>query len=488
MSHPLLTLFKTCLVATNQGSFYNKQSEELAMLVQQHSTALVSDRNLYTAIAFTAINDANKLMIVRGLLATGNARNPEQNDLEWNAIVAILDSIRISAVLRFFLEITESNKEAGAKRLNNSRIKRLGRYLWLTAKPYQVIKYAKKYEQILRRSHIAPTEGELIHAELYRWVSGKLKHSSDVLYSKDLRNYLLAKEGDREALKKLPLDQAQGIATNILGIDLESFRTEIANESTVSSTEKMRLQAQTDGATEINWRNYDLMQLIRYGRDHQLQWNEIYPIIQAKAKEISSKIQLPQDVALIVDTSLSMIGSGKRKGYPIAFAEAIMRIFLANETPIELWLTREDEQNIHRPLMASGATDLRTPLARAILAGKKHIVIVSDGYENQSENSINQIANLKVVKAAGIKIHHINPVSASEIGGVRSLGETIYPLAISGLEQIPVAGMLKHFESSIATFESFLRDIFRAIEAEDYQQAFAIATFQSQPIKLLGEL
>jgi hypothetical protein len=47
--------------------------------------------------------------------------------------------------------------------------------------------------------------------------------------------------------------------------------------------------------------------------------------------------------------------------------------------------------------------------------------------------------------------------------------------------------MLRHFEASPNLFTEYLRDIFSAIEAGDWQKATAIAQFKNQPVKLLGE-
>jgi len=181
---------------------------------------------------------------------------------------------------------------------------------------------------------------------------------------------------------------------------------------------------------------------------------------------------------------LSMIGTGTRKGYPLAFSEAIMRLMLANQTPVQVWLCRKVDY-LQEPLMASGATDLRTPVAKAIQAGCKQILILSDGYENCAAGSLDQITNLKAVKQSGIKFHHINPVM-SEQGGGRSLGSTIQPLTISGLDQLSSAAFLKQFESTPESFTGFLQSIFDKIEAGQIKAAKDIACFKDQPVQLLG--
>lgn len=485
----LLNLYKTGMVTTNQGSFYNTQSDELKALVSQHTAGLIADRNKYSALAFTPITDPHKFLIVRGLLATGKARDPEQDELEWDIIVETLKGIRISAVLRWFVnDIAAHNEKTGTRRLNNSRAKRLGRYLWEQASPFQVMKYAAKFKQIIVHGHIPFTVGEIEKQELHRYLTGKIKKAEDVQHSQSLKNYMKAIEGDREALKKLPFDQAQWVATEVLKIDLADYRQNTAAKSEVTtSTEKLRLHAQTGGTTEVNWRQYDLMALIRYGREHLSEWDALFSTIQSKAKSVSARLTLPNGVGVIIDNSLSMYGSSERKGYPIAFAEAIMRIFLANETPVNVWLSH-DVDYVTKPLMASGDSDLRTPIAKAIAAGCKHIVIVSDGYENGSEGSVNQISKLKIVRQSGIKFHHLNPVGAAEVGGQRSLGESILPLAISGIEQISSAAMLRAFEASASAFQGYLSDIFAALESRDFGAARAIAQFKNQPVRLLGDM
>jgi len=164
----------------------------------------------------------------------------------------------------------------------------------------------------------------------------------------------------------------------------------------------------------------------------------------------------------------------------VAFAEAIMRIFLAHQKRVKVALT--NSRSLSKPIMATGASDIRLPVAKLIADGAKVIVIISDGYENQGH--LDDV--VKAAKRFGVTFYHINPVTAVESGVARSFSDEVKPLVVSGIEQLPAAGIIDQLCQNPKSLEQYIDGIYEAFKSGQIQQARDLATFKNQPINLLG--
>ena len=470
------------VACTNVGkeTFYITESEQLAQLTSLHTNLVLSNRRYYSLTGLLPINDYSKTMILRGLLATGKNRADEDETLEWNLIKAIVDELPITRLLRFFVdEIASNNEKTGGKRLNNARVRRLGQRIWDQAKPYQVIKYKDKYKTIIRHCRLKPdsSKGE-DKLELQNWLFGKLKKANHVQKCDLLKQRLLASKGDKEALMKLPLDVAEGIALAKFKMSKEEFVGAFSQKGKASRKETLRNRSYDKTKVTIDFSKYNLLELIRYGQAHHDEWGEIAPHIKTQAEKLAANLLLPQRVAIVVDNSLSMQGKKSRYGYPIAFAEAVTRICLATKFDVKVWFTQEI--NLHKgAFTVKGATDIRLPLAKAISSRRDAVIIISDGYENQSSGTVAEILNTDAVKNSDISFYQINPVAAVESdSATRTLASGIDLIAMADIKQFPLALMMTQMKNDPDLLINHLNRVYGALQVNDIRQAKAIARFK----------
>lgn len=464
-----------------QSTFYNTKDEQLAQLMTLHTNLLLINRRYYSLTGLLPINDYSKTMILRGLLATGKSRNPEDETLEWNLIEAIADELPITRLLRFFVEdIAKNNADTGAKRLNNSRVRRFGQRIWDKANAYQVIKYHDKYKTIIRHCRLNPEKVKgKEKLELQNWLFGKIKNPNQAVKCDLLSKRLLASKGDRQALMKLPFDVAEGIALSQFKMKKEEFQIAFSEKGKGSKKEVMRSRSQTGKTIAIDFSKYDLLELIRYAQNHREEWQKIHPHIKNAAQKLAVNLILPEKTALVIDNSLSMKGRETRNYYPIAFAEAITRVCLAVESKVKLWFTHPIQPDAGA-FTVGGATDLRLPLAKAISSLPDAVIIISDGYENQSSGTVEAILNTKAVKNSGIGFYQINPVAANESqSATKTLASTIKLIAMSNLKQFPLALLLAQLKDNPDLLINHLDRVYQALQSGNIREAKAIAQMKN---------
>ena len=477
------------VACTNIGkeTFYNTQKEQLAQLMTLHTNLVLTNRRYYSLSGLLPINDYSKTMILRGLLATGRNRADEDEQLEWNLIKAIADELPITRLLRFFVEdIANNNENTGGKRLNNARVRRFGQRIWDKANAYQVIKYRDKYKTIIRHCRLKPgkSKGE-DKIELQSWLFGKLTKPTQVVKCHLLKQRLLASKGNKKALMALPFDVAEGIALNKFKMSKEKFTLAFSQQGKATKKETMRSRSQNGTQIVIDFSKYELLELIRYGQNHRDEWAEIYPHIENAAKKLAVNLVLPSKVALVVDNSLSMKGKQSRNNYPIAFAEAITRICLATESDVKVWFTHPIQPS-KGTFTVKGATDLRLPLAKAITSMPDAVIIISDGYENQSSGTVGAILNTKAVKNSGIRFYQINPVAAREAkDATRTLAKEIKLIAMADVKQFPLALLMSQMKNNPDLLIHHLDNVYRALRANDIRRAKAIARFKNSEQSLV---
>ena len=493
----LVQLLNIACINTGNATYYNSKNQQQSQLLKLHAEILLSDRRYYRLFPLLPINDANKILVLQGLLTTGKLRKPDEDDYEWQLILEILRDLPVARILRFFVKNLIQN------RVNNARVRRLGNYLIEQANEYQLIKYAKKYKSIVIHCRINPDSiADPIKATVIKWYFGNIKSIADCQKNTLLRLRFKAQQGNMAALVKLPMDVAEGIAISS-GKTKQEFLALYSNKGKASKKEQMRMVSQ-DAAIEINFERYNYLDLIRFARrtiqahlidsgdtssQNREHIGQIMPIIAQKAAKLAQNTTLP-DCFVIIDNSASSAGSGDRKDYPIAFIEAVARIFnrvkLTQRANIEFYALNPINWKV--PFKAEGATDLRIALVKAIESGYSNILILSDGYENQSTGSIDAILNLPVVKKLNLQIRQINPVAAAEASAIKTLSPQIKTLAIAGLEQLPVASFLMQLQQHPQLLENLFNEIECLTLEGKYREAKAIAQFRNQKFALLGDI
>lgn len=499
------------IASQGKATFYNTSEEQLAALLQLHLKQLEVDRKNYAACALLPTSVLSKQIICYNLLANTDSRSNDDIEPERTIIQAALDGMTVSQALRFYVNfIAGGSHRLGAKPLQGQMAKKLGIYLWKRLTPFQVVKYASKCKAIVRHCHISPdtgggTDEELGRAELALWLMGKLTDPSDTNVAA-LKARLLAGQGDREVLKLLPPNVAQGISRQ-LGIPAEEFRKVLEGTKAASSRERVAIAHQAKADIEVDYSRLNLLELIRLGHSLDLspesladathsgsmaKWEAIRDAIAAKAAAI--KLDIPPKTFFIVDASLSMSGSKEQVNYPIAVAEALARVVMANAEkadptgpkvglsfPPYVMSAMDGAGILDWPLTPQGHTDFRPMVVKALQAGAENIIIVSDGYENAGS-----VAAIAAQPCLGTKFFHLNPVPASEVGGVRRFGEAIKPIVFSMMDGSQGQLQLQQLAEDEGALRPFLTSIWTKVEAGELKEAIAIANFKGSEAKLLG--
>jgi len=284
----LVDLLQISLVSTGRETFYNEKEDVMRQLIQSHITVLKDDRRRYSMLSLFPLTRQAKTMILRGLLATGRQRQKDQDQLEWDLIVEILDSLSITEKLRFYLNvITQDSEKLGTKAISNNRTKRIGKKIWDEASAYQILKYKKKFSKLIRRAHISvANSGSPEKQELNRWLRNQLTAIDEVVYCEILKTRFQVLSGDLTNIHSLPYSIVERIAADH-GMSREEFRAKATESKTISKGEKKKDQSMTKTDLGVDWRQYPLMELVRYARDNQQSFSEMLPSIEEKAGKIA---------------------------------------------------------------------------------------------------------------------------------------------------------------------------------------------------------
>jgi len=466
----LVQFLNIACTGTGQKTFYNAKRDQEAALNQIHSRLMAEDRRIYSLTVGFPVNDKNRQLVCENLLAT--AREATDLDLEDHVIAFVMEQIQFNRVLNMLCDLVD-------KKVNNSRTRKIMQFVWAQLiDEYRAIKYRDKIRRLLRHAHIpercSRIEGSRadIMAEVHRWIYGKIKRPSQVEHALKLKARLRAPT-EYEAVFELPFDIARDIAVNAHKKTPEQFAKEYAGTQTTAAkgkaTRKETMRAKSASKdVQVDYRRFDLIELLNRLYRNPDEYNEISPVLDEKAKDIAETTQLPAKVALVVDNSRSALGSGERLYQPLAVMESVVRVCAA--------LT---DTTIHGPfyvgpemdhwLKAEGASNLRMPLARALVSRPDLVLILSDGYENVRAGSVSQILNTKAVRESGIGVVHLNPVAAAESKAIRQLSNTVPTYGLLGPAQLPMALLLGQAESNPELLAPLFDALELAFKSGDYK-------------------
>lgn len=494
MSNKVVNYLTQACTGTGQATFYNSRQDQEKALEQAHLEILQSNRKLYALSAVLPINDKSKQLILQNLLSSGKLS--DDTDLEGHVISMVISDLQFNRVLNLFMDLRE-------KGVNNSRTRRLGKGIWEQVDAYRAIKYAPKVRVVLRHCHI-PEGDNPVKAELHKWLFGKIKKVEDVHYNSKLVSRFKAKT-DYTSLFDLPYDIARDIAVNVHKKKVEDFDREFASQGATEDTaapaktkgtmtRKETLRARkTTGDTAVDFSRFGIYELLMHGHKNEKDVEEVIPFIRQKAKQVAQYIRMPEKVAIVVDNSISALGSAERRYQPIANMEAVVRIFQEVEgTELSLHFVGPALEG--GLLKAEGATNLRRPLVNALMTRPNIVVILSDGYENVRAGSVSQILASKAVRESGIHILHLNPVSAAETGKTRELAVGAFTFALPAPEQLPMVALIGIAAADPKMLEPMFAETERYLKLGDYRGARrairsvapALLVGQSQPEEVVA--
>lgn len=474
--NPLVSYLMTACSSTGQATFYNSKKDQDEALQAIHANMLQFDRRLYVLSAALPITDRSKQLVLNNILSTG--AHCQNSKLEGQAISMVISDMQFNRVLNMYMDLI-------AKKTNNSRTRSLGRIIWAQVDAFRAIKYRPKIRKILRHAHIA--EGaDPERVELYKWVSGKIKDPALIVHNPKLAARMRAKT-DYSALFELPFDIARDLAVNIHGKAAADFDKEFAGtgeeqaKGKITRKETLRARANT-GETKVNFHSFELFDLFMYAHRNRNDLDAVLAVVEQKAKNIAETLRLPKKVALVIDNSVSALGSAERQFQPLAMMESIIHVCKWSDSEVNCFYVGPEMEN--GLLSAEGGTNLRRPLVNALVSRPDFIIILSDGYENVRSGSVAQILNTKAVRDSGIPVMHLNPVAAAESKDSRRLAQTIPTFALATPAQLPMIALIGLAESDPKLLEPLFGQVEQHLLIGDFKAA-RIATrglgFQTLP-------
>lgn len=467
MSNPLVKYLSMACTGTGQATFYNTRKDQEALLTETHLQMLASNRRLYALSAALPINDRSKQLILENLLSSGKLA--EDSSLEGNVMGMVVGDMQFNRILNLFVGLRD-------KKVNNSRTRSLGRLIWGQVDAYRAIKYASKIRSLLRHCHIG--EGtDPVRAEIHKWIFGKITKVEDIHYNPKLASRIRSKS-DYTALFDLPYDIARDIATNVHKKSVADFDKEFAGKDagqekpkgTLTRKESLRAR-QTTKTTEVDFNRFTLYELLMHAHKNEADLVAVSPIVKQKAALLAQYIRLPAKVAVVVDNSVSALGSAERRFQPLANMEAVVRVFQeVEDAEVTFFYVGPVLENL---LKAEGASNLRRPLVNAFMTKPDVVVILSDGYENVRAGSVSQILASKAVRTSGIQVIHLNPVAAVETKNAvtRELSAHCPTFALPAPDQLPMVTLIGIASANPKILEPMFAQIETCVKAGNYRGA-----------------
>jgi len=472
MSNTLVDYLTASCAGTGQSTFYNTRGQQLQQLEALHLRMAEDNRRIYALSAALPINDKSKQLILGTLLSTG--KNCQDGQLETQVMQMVVEDMQFNRVLNLLVELRE-------KKVNNSRTRRLGRIVWEMTDEFRAIKYANKLRTILRHCHIGESRSRPARTEMHQFIYGEngkrgraALTADDIQHCPKIKARLLAPT-HYESCFELPYDIAVAIAVAHHGKTAEEFKKEFAGTETKKAkgqvTRKEQLRArQTTGATTVDFNRFSIFELFMHAYRNDKDKADVFEVIDRKARRVAEGLGLPDKVALVVDNSVSTLGSAERQFQPISMIASVAAIIERANAEVQVFYVGPKPTNGY--VMPEGATSLRRPVVEALLSRPDIVFILSDGYENVRAGSVAQVLATKAYKDSGIPVMHLNPVAATESGeGTRSLAENVLTFGLSQPEQLPMVTLLGLAAQEPKLLEPMFSEVERCIRSGDFKSA-----------------
>lgn len=480
MSNVLVDYLTAACAGTGQSTFYNTRTEQLKALEDVHGRMSQDNRRIYALSAALPVNDKSRQLILANLLASG--KHCEDGTLETQVMQMVIEDMQYNRVLNLFVDLR-------VKKVNNSRTRRLGRIIWEMTNEWRAIKYTSKLRTLLRHCHIAESRSRPARAEMHQFVYGKVDKSSQVPNCPKIQARIDGRT-DYSKLFELPYDIAVAMAVCNHGKTADEFKKEFAGTDTkvakgkVTRKETMRVRqevAKSSGTkTTVDFSRFELFDLFMHAYRNKNDMTEVLPFIEKAARKVAEGMNLPEKVALVIDNSVSTLGSAERQFQPVSMIASVSEIIKQSDSNVDVFYVGPEPSNGY--LMPEGATSLRRPLVEALLTRPDCVFILSDGYENVRAGSVAQILSTKAYKDSDIPVMHLNPVAAVEAGGnTRSLADNMLTFGLSKPEQLPMVTLVGLAAQDPRLLEGMFGEVERCIKLGDFKNARLATRVASLP-------
>ncbi len=427
----LLLFVNACFACTGQKEFYSDGYGQRVSLAFLHEYIAGNYRALYARVLACGVNDLNRALVVRHLLATGAAfaRAPAAARGEENALVTrTLHALPTHRAMHLLEDLAKRG-------VNNRRTRALTRaYLSAPgAVAFRAVKYRRSFRRAALHCH-APLEGETFAFLARGW---KERSFVTPLFDAFRRAHYSEK-----AIYELPFSVAEGLAAK-RGVARAVFLSRI--EGRLTENERVRLLTHskrvTGAAMAIDWARQPPTRVATYvlslpmaervARREEL----ARALAQAAARAARRTGARFGKVACVIDRSYSSSGSSEKRQRPLAVALAVAAFLRASADELTVHCTAPTPDEIL--ISARGTTDLATPVLAALRAAPELLVVVSDGFENDPPGIAGRLLEEGARLLPGCFILHVNPVFDVESYAPRGLSPRIPTMGIRDAEDLP---------------------------------------------------
>tara|TARA_R110002095_G_scaffold179193_2_gene156412 strand:- start:33196 stop:34665 length:1470 start_codon:yes stop_codon:yes gene_type:complete len=446
----LVMFINACFAATRQNEFYTDQYRMSVSIEFLHQYVLINYRLLYSRTLAAGINHFNQLQIIFNLLQAGAPADLKQRTEEGALIAVALHGLPANRVYALFARLQKN-------RVNNRRTRAVIKaYLnWRRDPEFDAIKYRNKYRAAATHVH------SRLNEEVGRFLFDR---SNQKPYTMPLLNQYRQAQYSAAAIYELPFTVAESLAQKHK-VPRDVFLNKI--EPKMTATEKLRFQAtaaRTKGAQiEFDLSRAGLTKLALYilslkQSERVQRADELQAALESAAEKTLTRAPLSLGrVATILDRSRSAAGSREKRNRPLAVSLAASYLLRSAATEYRaFWTPAWEDQSFEILTHAAGQTALAEPLLDALEWQPDLIVIVSDGYENDPPQLVDQVACVyrnAIGKAETPEIVHMNPVFDADHYAPRRLGATIPTVGLRDAEDIPTMLGFAKFTAGAATLD-----------------------------------
>jgi hypothetical protein len=412
----LISFINASSTSIAKETFYNTKDEQTSSLAKIHSDALNASRAFYALMLLSqSATDENKKLIVLNLLENTEA-SLEQKSWENALMLQTFSKMQPNRVFDIFNYLVDM-------KVNNSRTRNLIlEFLKRNLKSLSLwsIKYKRQLRRIIRHAHIYSD----LHIAI-KFISSR-NLTENILEDDLLNDYLRTKDfNDLDALYRLPLTIARGFAEKYK-INKSVFLKTFAEKGKLTQKESRQQTAEfrTEGVdTHIDPTKLSLFDLYIYLDSLTTLPAEAEEYVEIAAKRQAKNIAYRfDDVAVILDTSLSMSGTEQTKKHPIFRSLAFSALMKELSNKYVEYRLNKIPTFIPR---LTAETNYADAILEALKAKHHYIFIIGDGYENCAyeglSNEIVSIFRRKIDKKHKTIFAHFNPVFAAEVKKPRSL-------------------------------------------------------------------
>ena len=464
----------TVATATGRGTFYNSREQQVIAVEAAHRDLFEIDRDVYTAALMLAgVTDFSRQIGVRRLLQTNRNGGILPAEFEAAAMTQLVRGLPTQRMLKLFGMLRRD-------RVNNSRTRRLilSEILGADGLEFWAVKYREKLRVALThawgrrtasilRSVLAKTpdsrtekESQIVRQNVTRFIrDDAIAHADTVDRTEQCVRFVLGDEDGltlsrlaayRDAKSEfelgatLPPETMEGLRSRFHK-DRTSAEVLALTKSQLTTGQKIVVQRKAERSgvkVEFDPAKYDAVRLYVYAFEMGMT-DAIRQALRNKAETNAARMPMQfQRVAVLIDTSQSMIGHDTQGRRPIATALALRDLLSATADDAVTMTSDGRPADNYELVEPSGDTSLAAGLVQLLKSEPDVVFVLSDGYENAPAGRFGE--TVAAVRRMGIQtpIHQFTPVFAAESQGVRTLSDSVIAMPVSKPEAIGL-GLLK---------------------------------------------